>query len=100
MDTIAARDGWRSTSGRLRGATISEAIMKAIFSTMLVLTACGLARAADDKTADPVGTWKCEYEIGEQKRTSTLTIKKGGDKYVGNMRWPDQKDEKHKDTKL
>ena len=24
--------------------------------------------AADDKAADPVGTWQCSYEIGEQKR--------------------------------
>ena len=50
--------------------------------------------------SDPVGTWKCEYEIGGQQRTSTLTIKKDGDKLVGTMNWPDQKDEKLKDLKL
>ncbi|WP_435019108.1 hypothetical protein TA3x_001106 [Tundrisphaera sp. TA3] len=71
--------------------------MKAILSMALVLGACGLARAADDKAVDPVGTWKCEYEIGEQKRTSTLMVKKEGDKFVGTMSWADQKDEKLKD---
>src|SRR5205085_11249145 len=64
----------------------------------LVIVVCGLAGAADK--ADPVGTWKCEYMIGEQKRTSELTIKKEGDKLAGTMNWPDQKDEKLKDVKL
>ena len=83
-----------------RCATISEAIMKAILSMALVLGVCGLARAADDKAADPVGTWKCEYEIGGQQRTSTLKIKKDGDKLAGTMRWPDQDETKLKDLKL
>src|SRR5258708_6645760 len=65
----------------------------------LVLGLCGLAGAGDEK-ADPVGTWKCEYEIGDMKRTSTLTIKKDGDKLAGTMSWPDQKDEPLKDVKL
>ena len=73
--------------------------MKAILSMALVLGVCGLAGAADDKV-EPVGTWKCEYEIGGQKRTSTLTIKKDGDKLAGTMSWPDQKDEPLKDVKL
>src|SRR5205085_9230348 len=60
---------------------------------------CGRVSAADDK-GDPVGTWKCEYEIGGQKRTSTLTIKKDGDKLAGTMSWPDQKETKVKDLKL
>ena len=72
--------------------------MKAILSMALVLGACGLAGAADK--VDPVGTWKCEYEIGGQKRTSTLTIKKDGDKLAGTMSWPDQKGEKLKNLKL
>lgn len=71
--------------------------MKAILSLALVLGVTGLAVAAD---ADPVGTWKCEYSIGDQKRTSELTIKKEGDKLVGTMNWPDQKDEKLKDPKF
>jgi hypothetical protein len=75
--------------------------MKTILSAALVLGICGLAVAADDKKGvDPVGTWKCEYKIGDTKRTSTLTIKKDGDKIAGTMSWPDQKAEKLKDLKL
>ncbi len=73
--------------------------MKTMLSAALVLGFCGLAGARDEK-ADPVGTWKCEYEIGDMKRTSELTIKKDGDKLVGTMNWPDQKDAKLKDVKL
>ena len=73
--------------------------MKTILSAALVLGFCGLAGAQGEK-ADPVGTWKCEYEIGGQKRTSTLTIKKDGDKHAGTMSWPDQKETKLKDVKL
>ncbi len=74
--------------------------MKAILSMALVLGSCGLARAADDKVVDPVGTWKCEYEIGGQQRTSTLKIKKDGDNFAGTMSWPDQDEAKLKDVKL
>jgi hypothetical protein len=73
--------------------------MKAILSAALVLGFCGLAGARDEK-ADPVGTWKCEYEIGGQKRMATLSIQKDGDKLAGTMSWPDQKDVKLKDVKL
>ena len=73
--------------------------MKTILSAAMVLGLCGLAGARDEK-ANPVGTWQCEYEIGGQKRTSTLTLKKDGDKFVGTMSWPDQKDEKIKDPKF
>jgi hypothetical protein len=73
--------------------------MKTILSAALVLGLCGLAGAQGEK-ADPVGTWKCEYEIGDMKRTSTLTIKKDGDKLAGTMSWPDQKETKLKDVKL
>ena len=72
--------------------------MKAILSATLVLGLCGLAGAQGDKV-DPIGTWKCEYEIGG-KRTCTLTIKKDGDKLAGTMSWPDQKEELLKDLKL
>jgi hypothetical protein len=77
-----------------------EAKMKTILSAALVLGFCGLAGADDKKVVDPVGTWKCEYEISDMKRTSELTIKKDGDKFVGMMNWPDQKNEKLKDVKL
>src|SRR5262245_21642840 len=72
--------------------------MKAILSMALVLGVCGLA-GAEDKV-NPVGTWKCEYKIGDQKRTSELTIKKDGDKLAGTMNWSDQKDEPLKDVKF
>jgi len=72
--------------------------MKAILSLALVLGLCGLAAAADK--VEPVGTWKCDYKIGDQKRSSTLTIKKDGDKLAGTMSWPDQKEEKLKEVKL
>jgi len=72
--------------------------MKAILSMALALGVCGFAGTVDDK--DPVGTWKCEYEIGGQQRTSTLTIKKDGDKLTGAMSWPDQKETELKDLKL
>jgi len=74
--------------------------MKTILSAalLLVLGLCGFAGAQEK--ADPVGTWKCEYQIGEQKRTSTLTIKMDGDKLAGTMSWPDQKETNLKDVKL
>ena len=70
--------------------------MKAILSAAMVLGFCGLAYAE----AEPAGTWTCEYKIGDQKRTSTLTITKDGDKLAGTMSWPDQKEAKLKDVKL
>ena len=73
--------------------------MKAVLSMALVFAVCGLRGAQGDK-ADPIGTWKCEYKIGDQMRTLELTIKKDGDQLVGTMSWPDQKDAKLKDVKL
>jgi hypothetical protein len=73
--------------------------MKTLLSAVLLLGLCSLAGARGDK-ADPVGTWKCEYNIGDQKRSSTLMIKKDGDKLAGTMTWPDQKAENLKDLKL
>jgi hypothetical protein len=73
--------------------------MRAILSAALVFGLCGLAGAREEK-ADPVGTWKCEYQIGDQKRMATLTIKKEGDKLAGTMSWPDQKETNLKDLKL
>src|SRR3954451_17121258 len=76
--------------------------MKTLLSAALFLGLCGLCglAAAQDKKADPVGTWKCEYEIGDMQRMATLTIKKDGDKLAGTMSWPDQKETKLKDVKL
>ncbi len=71
--------------------------MKAILSMAVVLGVCSVA---DDKVVDPIGTWKCEYEIGGQQRTATLKIKKDGGNIAGTMSWPDQDDAKLKDLKL
>ncbi len=72
--------------------------MKAIISAVLMLGLGGFARAEDK--ANPVGTWKCEYSIGDQKRTAELMVTKDGDKFAGVMNWPDQKDVKVKDLKF
>ena len=72
--------------------------MKTILAVAMAVGVCGFASAADK--VEPVGKWKCEYTIGDQKRNSTLEIKKDGDKFVGTMSWRDQKDEKLKDVKL
>jgi hypothetical protein len=71
--------------------------MKATITAVLVLGLCGYAGAAD---ADPVGTWKCEYDIGGQKRESTLVIKKDGDKLAGTMTYQDKQEAKLKDVTL
>jgi hypothetical protein len=85
--------------GRLPARHFLETNMKAILSAALVLGLCGLAVAQGEK-AGPVGTWKCEYKIGDMNRTSTLTIKKDGDKLAGTMTWPEQKETQLKDVKL
>ena len=79
--------------------TILEATLKTLLSAILILGLCGLGGLQGEK-ADPVGTWKCAYSIGDQNRTAELTIKKAGDKIEGTMNWPDQKDEKITDPKF
>jgi hypothetical protein len=74
--------------------------MTAILSMALVFGVYGLADAADDKVVDPIGKWKCEYEIGGQQLTSTLKLKKDADKLTGTMSWPNQDETKLKDLKL
>jgi hypothetical protein len=73
--------------------------MKAFLAFAVAIGLAGIV-TAEDKKVEPVGTWKCEYEIGGQKRMATLMIKKDGDKLAGTMNWPDQKDAKLKDVKL
>jgi hypothetical protein len=73
--------------------------MKAIFTLAMVLGLCNLLSAKEDK-ADPVGTWKCEYEVGGQKMESTLVVKKDGDKLVGTMTYPEKKESKLKEPKF
>jgi len=90
---------YTAQKGPLMKRNFLEANMKTILSVALVLVFCGFAVAQGEK-ADPVGTWKCEYKIGDQQRTSELTIQKDGDNLSGIMNWPDQKDEKLKDVKF
>jgi hypothetical protein len=73
--------------------------MKAIVAAALVFGLCGLAAGQATK-ADPVGTWKCEYEIGGQKREATLAVKKDGDKLTGTMTFQDKQEAKLKDPKF
>jgi hypothetical protein len=73
--------------------------MKAILTAALVLGLCGPAGARETK-ADPVGTWKCAYEIGGQKRESTLVIKKDGDQLSGTMTYQDKQEAKLRDLKF
>ena len=73
--------------------------MKAILTTVLVVGLCGVAEAQGTK-GDPVGTWKCEYNIGDQKREATLTVKKEGDKVTGTMKFQDGQEAKLKDPKV
>jgi hypothetical protein len=73
--------------------------MKAILAAVMVLGLCGFAGAEDQK-ADPVGTWKCEYEIGGQQRHSTLLIKKDASKLTGMMTYQDKQESKLKDLKF
>ena len=73
--------------------------MRAMFTAAMVLGLCNLAGAREEK-ADPVGAWKCEYEIGGQKREATLTVKKDGEKLSGMMTWQDKKESKLQDVKL
>ena len=73
--------------------------MKAILATVVVFGLCGLAGAQGTK-GDPAGTWKCEYEIGGQKREATLAVKKDGDKLAGTMTFQDKQEAKLKDPKV
>jgi hypothetical protein len=73
--------------------------MKAILTAAVVFGLSGLVVAADAK-ADPAGAWKCEYEIGGQKRESTLAIKKDGDKLTGTMTYQDKQEAKLNNLKF
>jgi hypothetical protein len=63
--------------------------MRAIVATVLAAGLVGLA-GAQDKKADPTGTWKWTVERGGQKREQTLKLKLDGDKLTGSM--PGRKD--------
>jgi hypothetical protein len=73
--------------------------MKSVLAAALAVGLAGLA-AADDKKAEPVGTWKCETDVNGQKRESTLTLKRDDDKLTGTMAWADKTESKIADGKF
>src|SRR5262249_54827937 len=75
------------------------ATMKAILTAALALGLCGLAGARDTK-ADPVGTWKVEYDIGGQEGGGNTAVEKDGDKLTGTMTFQDKQEAKLKDPKF
>lgn len=79
--------------------------MRSVLAIVSVAGLIGLAGAQDKKAdakakGDPVGTWNCSYDVGGQKRESTLTLKKDGDKFSGTMKWPDKQEAKLTDVKV
>jgi len=58
--------------------------MRTLTAAVLVLGVAGLT-GADDKKADPTGTWKWTTEFGGQKREQTLKLKVEGDKVTGTL---------------
>ena len=58
--------------------------MRTLIAAALILGLSGLT-AAEDKKADPTGTWKWETERNGQKRETTLKLKLEGDKLTGTI---------------
>ena len=58
--------------------------MRTLIATALALGLAGLT-VAQDKKADPTGTWKWETERNGQKRETTLKLKLDGDKLTGTV---------------
>jgi hypothetical protein len=73
--------------------------MRTLAVAALALGLTGLA-TADDKKANPTGTWKWETEFGGQKRTQTLKLKLEGDKLTGAMIGRNDMETKIEDAKF
>ena len=73
--------------------------MRTLGVAALVLGLAGFA-GADDKKADPTGTWKWTVEFGGQKREQTLKLKLDGDKLTGHMLGRDNQEIKIEDGKF
>jgi hypothetical protein len=73
--------------------------MRILIAVGVVLGLVGLS-AAQDKKADPTGTWKCETDVMGQKRESTLTLKMDGGKLTGTVTWADKKESKIENAKF
>ena len=61
--------------------------MKKLAIAALVVGLAGLTGGtrAEDKKADPTGTWKWTVEFKDQKREQTLKLKLDGDKLTGTI---------------
>ena len=73
--------------------------MRTSIAAALALGLVGLS-AAQDKKADPTGTWKCETDVMGQKRESTLKLKTDGGKLTGTVTWADKKESKVENAKF
>jgi len=71
-----------------------------VTSAALLTAATGNIPAQGTKPegSDPVGKWRCEYEVGGQQREATLAVKKDGDKLSGTMTYQDKQESKLKDV--
>ncbi len=66
--------------------------MTRLTAATLVVALVGLAgfARAEEKKADPTGTWKWTVTINGQERETTLKLKKDGDKLTGTVTRGDQ----------
>ncbi len=58
--------------------------MKRLLAVVCVLAVTGLVRA-EDKKADPTGTWKYSTEVNGQSLDVTIKLKREGDKVTGTV---------------
>jgi hypothetical protein len=72
--------------------------MRTLLALGLVLGLTAVA-GADDKKANPTGTWKWETEFNGNKRTTTLKLKLDGDKLTGAVVGMDGMETKIEDAK-
>jgi hypothetical protein len=74
--------------------------MRRMVAVVCVLALAGLVRA-EEKKANPTGTWKYTVEVNGEKRDVTFKLKLDGDKLTGTVGIADQEtkieDAKYKD---
>lgn len=73
--------------------------MKAVLAAALAVSLYGFS-TADDKKADPNGTWKLQTDVNGEKRESTLTLKLEDDKLTGKIVFMDKMESKITDAKF
>ena len=74
--------------------------MRAMIVATLVTGLVGLTGMAEDKKANPTGTWKWEVERNGQKREQTLKLKLDGDKLTGSVPGRENTETKIEDGKF